>query len=115
MEINRSELYLKKMNTEQATRGYGALSNEVRLNALKLLVRAGESGLPSGEIAKKLDVPHNSLSQQLALLAAAGLVRHKRDGRQVFYTVDLDAIKKLIKFLVVNCAHDQIEGVRIDS
>ena len=83
------------MNVEEATRGYAALSTEVRLNTLKLLARAGEDGLPSGEIAKKLNVPHNSLSQQLALLSAAELVKQTREGRNVYYALDLGALKKL--------------------
>jgi len=103
------------MNIEQAIRGYSALSTDVRLNTLKLLARAGEDGLPSGEIARKLEIPPNSLSQQMAILLSAGLVRQEREGRNVFYKIDLDALKKLVKFLVVNCANDQIKGVRIDS
>lgn len=103
------------MNVEQATRGYAALSTEVRLNTLRLLARAGEDGLSSGQIAEKLEIPHNSLSQQMAILSAAGLVKQHREGRNVFYEIEFDALKKLIRFLVVNCAADQIRGIRIDN
>ena len=98
------------MDIERATQGYGALSTEVRLNVLRLLAKSGDEGLPSGEIARKLDVPANSLSQQLYLLTAAGLVEQERQGRNVFYRIDLDAIKWLIKFLVADCTAGRLTG-----
>jgi ArsR family transcriptional regulator len=95
--------------------GYAALSTEVRLKTIKLLARVGEEGLPSGEIAKKLNVPANSLSQQLALLLEAGLVTQEREGRNVFYAVDFDALRKLIKYLAVDCAAGRVKGVKING
>ena len=103
------------MDLKQAIDGYAALSTEVRLNSIRLLSRAGEGGLAAGEIARKLKVPANSLSQQLALLSAAGLVRHEREGRNVYYAVDFDAIKRLIKFLAFDCAGGRVRGVRLDG
>src|SRR5438094_955317 len=96
-------------------RGYAALSTEVRLKTIKLLARAGDEGLPSGEIAKILNIPANSLSQQLALLSDAGLVTQERDGRNVFHAVDFDAIRKLIKYLAVDCAAGRLKGVKING
>lgn len=99
----------------RAILGLAALSTDVRVGIVKLLVRAGANGLPSGEIARKLDVPANSLSQQLAVLSAAGLVRQARVGRNVIYSVELAAIRRLVKFLAVDCAAGQLEGIRIDG
>lgn len=103
------------MDIERATRGYAALSTDVRLSVLRLLARAGEEGLASGEIARKLDIPANSLSQQLFLLTAAGLVEQERRGRNVLYRIDLDTVKWLIKFLVADCTAGRLKGVRIDG
>lgn len=103
------------MDLERAIQGYAALSTDVRLNVLRLLSKAGGEGLASGEIARKLDVPANSLSQQLSLLLAAGLVCQRRSGRNVFYAVDFAEIKWLIKFLVVDCANGQVKGVKINA
>jgi DNA-binding transcriptional ArsR family regulator len=103
------------MKTENAIRAFDAMSTDVRLSVVRLLARAGSKGLASGEIARKLNVPANSLSQQLSLLSTAGLVHQERDGRNVFYKVDFDAIKRLIKFLAVDCAAGHVKGVRIDG
>ena len=103
------------MYLKQATQVCAALSTEVRLNTIKLLARAGGDGMPSGEIARKLKIPANSLSQQLALLSAVGLVKQEREGRKVFYAVDFDALRKLIKFLALDCAAGRLKGIRIDG
>lgn len=103
------------MDAEQAMLGYAALSTEVRLKTIKLLARTGDEGLPSGEIARKLNIPANSLSQQLTVLSEAGLVTQEREGRNVFYAVNLDAIRKLIKYLAVDCAAGRVKGVKING
>ena len=103
------------MGTERAVQGYAALSTDVRVKVLRLLARSGDDGLPSGESARKLKVPANSLSQQLFLLSAAGLVHHEREGRNVFYKINFDEIKWLIKFLAVDCAAGRLKGIKIDG
>jgi DNA-binding transcriptional ArsR family regulator len=101
--------------TSRAILGFAALSTDVRVGIVKLLVRAGADGLPSGEIARKLDVPANSLSQQLAVLSMAGLVRQERVGRNVIYSVELATVRRLVKYLAVDCAAGRLEGVAIDG
>jgi DNA-binding transcriptional ArsR family regulator len=103
------------MDLKRATQGYSALSTDIRLSVLRLLARGPADGLAAGEIARKLDIPANSLSQQLALLSAAGLVKQERDGRNVFYRIDFDGIKWLIKFLALDCAAGNVKGVKIDA
>ena len=103
------------MKTKQVTEGYAALSTDVRLNVLALLGKAGSDGLAAGDIARKLDIPANSLSQQLSVLSAAGLVIQEREGRNVFNKLNLDRVKELIKFLAVNCAAGRVKGVKVDG
>jgi ArsR family transcriptional regulator len=95
--------------------GFAALSTEVRIKTIKLLARAGVEGLPSGEIAKALNIPANSLSQQLTVLSEAGLVTQERDGRNVFYAINFDALRKLIRYLAVDCAAGHVKGVKING
>ena len=52
----------------------GALAQESRLNAFRLLVRSGPDGLAAGEIARQLSIPHNTLSSHLSILSNAGLI-----------------------------------------
>lgn len=80
-----------------------ALANPTRLAAFRRLIEAGPGGLPVGEAARLLNVPHNTLSGHLADLASAGLVRSRREGRSVIYSADLDGLARLIAFLAADC------------
>jgi ArsR family transcriptional regulator len=91
------------MDTTTAVRALGALAQESRLAAFRLLVRAGDRGLPAGEIARALAIPHNTLSTHLAALAQGGLVRSRRDGRSIIYSVDFAGTRALLAFLLEDC------------
>jgi DNA-binding transcriptional ArsR family regulator len=80
-----------------------ALAHEGRLRVFRLLVQAGVLGLPAGEIARRLEVLPNSLSPNLNVLAHAGLVKSRRQGRSIIYTADYDRMRDLLGFLVEDC------------
>ncbi len=91
------------MKTKQAIAVLGALAQENRLAALRLLVQAGPDGLPAGEIAEKLNLAPSSLSFHLAQLTQAGMVVQLRAGRSLIYSVDFDAMNGLMAYLTENC------------
>ena len=97
------------MDTLQATKTLSALSQETRLEAFRLLVRAGSEGLPAGEIARALNIPHNTLSTHLSILANAELLGSRKDGRSVIYRVDLEGTRKLLAFLMEDCCQGRTE------
>jgi ArsR family transcriptional regulator len=82
-----------------------ALAHEGRLSVFRLLVRAGKDGLAAGDIARKLDVLPNTLSASLTLLANAGLVGSRRDGRSIIYTADYARMSNLLGFLMEDCCN----------
>jgi Predicted transcriptional regulator len=57
-------------------------------------------GLPAGEIARRLTVPHNTMSTHLAILSRAGLVEAERQSRSIIYRAKLDAVRALTGVLV---------------
>lgn len=91
------------MDKTKAVDSFAALSQETRLSALRVLVEHGHTGLPAGDLADRLAVPHNTLSFHLSHLERAGLVASKRNGRQVIYLANIDALQSLAKFLLANC------------
>jgi DNA-binding transcriptional ArsR family regulator len=91
------------MDTNIAIKAFGALSQDSRLKAFRLLVQHGADGMAAGDIARALDIPHNTLSSHLAILTQAGLVAARRDGRSVIYRVDLDGTRALLTFLMEDC------------
>jgi protein-tyrosine-phosphatase/DNA-binding transcriptional ArsR family regulator len=54
------------------------------------------------EMAEALGLKQNTLSHHLADLTASGLVRVARQGRSLFYAVDLDAAEGLIGYLALD-------------
>ena len=91
------------MNTESTISALSALAQEHRLEAFRLLVQAGETGLAAGAIAEALDIPASSLSFHLAHLTRAGLVRQQRQSRSQIYTADYAEMNALVGYLMENC------------
>ncbi|WP_110670789.1 ArsR/SmtB family transcription factor [Salinicola halophilus] len=91
------------METKTATERFAALSQSTRLEAFRLLVRHEPEGLPAGEIARELEVPHNTLSSHLSVLAQAGWVVSHRQGRSIVYRADLGCMRETLDFLVRDC------------
>jgi len=91
---------------------FAALAQPTRLDVVRLLVRAGEEGVPAGEIGEKLGVKQNTMSANLAVLARSGLVRSAREGRVIRYFADMDGIRDLIGFLMEDCCGGRPELCR---
>lgn len=91
------------MQADQVIRALGALSQEHRLAAFRLLVQAGAEGIPAGAIAGKIGVPPSSMSFHLAQLANAGLVTQRRESRSIIYAADYGAMNGLMAYLTENC------------
>lgn len=62
-----------------------AMSNPVRL---MVLCQLAESEKSVGELEKVAAVSQSALSQHLALLRERGLVRSRREGQSIYYTLD---------------------------
>ena len=103
------------MDINDALSKFDALSQETRLSAFRVLVRAGPSGLPAGALSERLGIPHNTLSFHLTHMSHAGLVRSKKNGRSVIYSANFDAVRELIGFLVKNCCSEEFASIRKDS
>jgi len=91
------------MDEEAAILGLAALAQPTRLALFRLLVRQTPNGLPAGEIARRLAVPHNTLSAHLAILTRAGLVHGERHSRSIVYRADLDRLRALNLYLLRDC------------
>lgn len=92
-----------QIDSASAIAALGALAQEHRLALFRLLVQAGEAGMPAGAIAEALDIPNSSLSFHLAQLSRAGLVRQRRQHRSIIYSADYPAMNALVGYLLENC------------
>lgn len=91
------------MNTETASLCLEALGQPTRLDVFRLLVKAGEPGLPFGGIQTLTGVPASTLSHHLATLARAGLVNQEKRGRSNISTANFDTMHGVVAFLTDEC------------
>jgi DNA-binding transcriptional ArsR family regulator len=91
------------MESEQAILAFAALAQSTRLDVFRLLMEHEPDGLPAGEIARHMAVPHNTMSTHLAILSRAGLIGAERQSRSIIYRAKLDAVRDLTGFLVKDC------------
>ena len=105
------------MKNEDAITALAALAQGTRLDTFRLLVKHEPDGVPAGELARWLDVPQNTLSAHLTILARAGLVRGERHSRSIIYRADLDAFRELTLFMIQDCcgANAELCGPLIES
>jgi ArsR family transcriptional regulator, arsenate/arsenite/antimonite-responsive transcriptional repressor len=91
------------MESEQAILSLAALAQSTRLGVFRLLVKHEPDGLAAGDIAKALEVPQNTMSAHLAILARAGLVTSERKSRSIIYRANLATLQALTSFMVEDC------------
>lgn len=95
--------YIGGMDIEIAARRLAELGNPVRLQIVRLLVRAGREGLAIGELQSRLGVPASTLAFHLRGLVTAGLVDQRKEGRVVRCTPNQTAINEAMAFVKENC------------
>lgn len=91
------------MNAEQIIHALGALAQEHRLAAFRLLVQAGPDGLAAGALSEALAIPASSMSFHLAQLGHAGLVTQRRMSRSIIYSANYPTMNGLVGYLMENC------------
>jgi ArsR family transcriptional regulator len=91
------------MEMKAAVAALSALAHQGRLTAFRLLIQAGREGLAAGEIARQLQVPPNTLSSNLTILANTGLIDSRRDGRSVIYSARYETMTTLLEYLMQDC------------
>ncbi|PSU36147.1 ArsR/SmtB family transcription factor [Photobacterium lutimaris] len=98
------------MNRDEATTIFDSLSSGVRLDAWRLLVKAGNEGKVAGEMAKEMGVAPNSLSFHLKAMLHAGLVSVEQQGRFQRYRANIPVMMALIAYLTEECCGDDTEA-----
>jgi DNA-binding transcriptional ArsR family regulator len=78
------------------------LADGTRIQILWALIN-GE--MPVNDLAAAIGKPGPSVSQHLAKLRMARLVRTRRDGTQIFYQLENDHVRELIVDAVHNAEH----------
>ena len=91
------------MDKNNVLDAFSALSQPTRLDAFRLLIKAGEAGMSAGDIGDTLGARQNTMSANLSVLSRSGLIRSKREGRSIRYFADMDGMRGLLAFLMEDC------------
>ena len=91
------------MQKGQALSALAALANDQRLDLVRMLMPLGEDGLSAGDIARSLGLSASRLSFHLSQMEQAGLIRSRRQARNVIYSVDAEGIGRTIGYLLNDC------------
>ena len=78
------------------SRTFAALADPNRQKIIKCLKK---SELPVSAIAKNLNITLATLSHHLDILRRADLVSSRREGRQIFYQLNLSVVDELMQTL----------------
>lgn len=90
------------MESNHAVHAFATLGHPGRLAVFRLLMRFAPQGARPTEIAGALGLKQNTLSHHLADLTASRLVSVSRQGRSLFYAVDLAVTEDLIGYLALD-------------
>jgi ArsR family transcriptional regulator len=108
--------YYLHMNADKGTCGRRLPADEVDLvvevfrmladaTRVQILWALVHEEMSVGDLADHVDKPAPSVSQHLAKLRMARLVRTRREGTTIYYSLDNDHIKQLVTDAVFNAEH----------
>ena len=94
------------MKIEEASLQLEALGNPTRLAIYRILVRAGNNGLPVGRIQETLDIPASTLSHHCKRLIETRLITQERQATSLICRANYPVMNALIGYLVDECCAD---------
>lgn len=104
MDADAQEGYLPHEQVEFAVEIFRMLADGTRI---RLLWALRESELSVNQLAEAVDKPGPAVSQHLAKLRMARMVRTRREGNHVFYRVENEHIASLVRDAIEHAEHAQ--------
>lgn len=95
----------KKLEQESliaVTQLFKALSDPTRL---KILLQIAQGEIAVNDIALAIDAKQSTVSHQLRLLKQANLVKTRREGTTIFYTVDDTHVIEILNQTIAHVSH----------
>ena len=71
---------------------FQALAHPIRLEILERLAEVGDASV--NDLARHLRLSQPRVSWHLAMLRRGGVIRQRKEGRQVYCSLDLEAVRR---------------------
>ncbi len=81
----------------------GILGHSHRLAVFRMLMRRYPDHVPAGELVSALGFKPSTMSNYLNALQNAGLIRQKRSGTSLLYSIEMKNVQQMLDFLIVDC------------
>lgn len=75
---------------------FKALADPTRREILRILARGEQS---AGDLSQRFDMAKPSVSHHFAVLKEADLIRSRRDGQKIFYSLNTTVMQDLVTWL----------------
>ena len=75
---------------------FKALADPTRREILRLL---GRGEMSAGQLAEKFDMSKPSMSHHFSVLKQADLIQSRRDGQQIFYSLNTTVMEDVLAWL----------------
>ena len=74
---------------------FKALADPTRRRILRLL---GRGEMTAGDLAERFDMTKPSMSHHFAVLKAADLIRARRQGQQIYYSLNTTVLQDVLRW-----------------
>ncbi len=98
-----NELDINKDLVYTLTEFYKIMSDYTRM---KIIYALTKKELNVGDICEIVDMSQTAVSYQLRILRGARLVKHRRVGKMIFYSIDDEHVSDLIKTTIAHLEHE---------
>jgi DNA-binding transcriptional ArsR family regulator len=102
MQVSGKPVRLGQEQVDVAVRTFSLLAESTRVKLLWCLL-SGEHGVT--QLAEMTGAAPSAVSQHLAKLRLARLVRYRRDGRRVLYSADNSHVRRLLEESLYHADH----------
>ena len=96
MARSSSEL-IPEETLDRATEIFKAIGHHIRLQIVNILI-SGEFSVK--QLVDKLDILQPHVSTQLDILRWQGIVKSRRDGNKIYYSLANDSIKRIVELII---------------
>lgn len=92
----------KDVEIEKVVSFYKVLADETRI---RILYALKEQEMCAGDIAVLLDMTKSAVSHQLAVMRNMHQIKSRRDGKNVFYSLDDEHIVDILEEALIHMVH----------
>lgn len=106
MQKSRINVLMGEIDLEAMSSFFKVMSDKTRL---RILVELLNGSLCVMHISERLDMSQSAISHQLAILRKADLVRIKRNGKNIVYSISDEHVRLMLDMALLHLEHMEVK------